>query len=480
MKFIKQKKNRGQILVPILIFGVVGLMFVSAIAGWGSINLKALKYSSSQEIALQIAESGVEYYRWHLSHDPEDFTDGTLGAGPYVHDYFDKDGIKIGEFSLDITPPTTGSTIVTIKSTGTTLNEPIISRAIQVKLAIPSWAKYAVVSNDVMRFGEGTEVFGPIMSNKGIRFDGLAHNIVSSAVSSYIDPDHSGGKEFGVHTHADPVDPLPENTNIVPSRPDVFMVGREFPVPEVDFNGIMADLASLKDKAETDGLSFAPSGTYGYQMIFKTDGTFDLYKVSSVESLGKGCKSFEDKWGTWSIKTKQYINNYDIPNSGIIFFEDDVWVEGQIDGERITISAGYFPDSASKRKSIIINNNLLYSNYDGTDVIGLIAQDNINIGLVSADDLRVDAALISQNGRIGRYYYPSKPEHYDSCSPYNVRNSITLYGMIGTSQRYGFSYTDGSGYQTRNLFYDLNLLYAPPPEFPLTTDQYSVISWEEI
>ncbi len=53
--------------------------------------------------------------------------------------------------------------------------------------------------------------------------------------------------------------------------------------------------------------------------------------------------------------------------------------------------------------------------------------------------------------------------------------------MIVTNQRYGFAYTGetDTGYQIRQLNYDGNLLYGPPPSFPLTSDQYTIISWEE-
>jgi hypothetical protein len=172
--------------------------------------------------------------------------------------------------------------------------------------------------------------------------------------------------------------------------------------------------------------------------------------------------------------------NYPNPNNGIIFLEDNVWVDGQINTARITLAAGKFPDNVSTRKSITINNDLLYSNYDGSDVISLIAQDNINVGLISDDTLRIDAALVAQNGRAGRYYYSNSGNNSNSCQNYHVRNSITLYGMIATNLRYGFAYTDGTGYQDRNIVYDSNLLYAPPPSFPLTSNQYSVISWEEV
>ena len=52
--------------------------------------------------------------------------------------------------------------------------------------------------------------------------------------------------------------------------------------------------------------------------------------------------------------------------------------------------------------------------------------------------------------------------------------------MIATNARYGFAYTDNTGYQTRNINYDGNLLYSPPPGFPLTGDQYVTVLWEEI
>jgi len=86
----------------------------------------------------------------------------------------------------------------------------------------------------------------------------------------------------------------------------------------------------------------------------------------------------------------------------------------------------------------------------------------------------LDAAVVAKNGRVGRYYYSS------SCGSNYIRNTITLNGMIATNRRYGFAYTDGTGYINRNINYDANLLYGPPPSFPLTSDQYALISWEEL
>lgn len=479
---IKFKNKKGQILIQIVVISVISVVFIGGLASWAIMNIKVDRKVMNKEIALQIAEAGVDYYRWHLAHAATDYQDGTGASGPYAHDFSDKDGNIIGQFILDISPPAAGSTLVIIKSTGKVWADPNISRKIEVQMATPSLAKYAVIANDTMRFGEGTEVFGPIHSNGGIHFDGLAHNIVTSAKDKYNDPDHSGGDEFGVHTHLNPVDPFPPNP--APTRQDVFMAGRQFPVPAADFTGITADLAQMKTDAQSSGRYFASSGALGYHIVLKIDDTFDIYRVNTLVPVPNGCTQAagQQNWGTWSIAAggETFLQNWAFPVNGLVFIEDNVWVNGQIDTARITIASSHFPDNPAHRTSITVNNDLLYTNYDGQDVIALIAQGNINAGFVSEDDLRIDAALIAQNGRIGRYYYRPPSGEQTRCSPYHIRQTLTLYGMIATMERYGFAYTDGTGYQIRNLIYDANLLYSHPPSFPLTSDQYTILSWKEV
>lgn len=483
-------KNRGEVLIQIIVFSAIALVLMGGLVGWAGTNIKASRESHISEQALQLAESGIDYYRWHLAHAPTDYQDGTNAPGPYVHTVNDKDGNPIGTYSLNITPPIIGSTKIRIESTGTTASS-TKSRTIAVELAIPSLVKYAMVSNADLRFGLGTEVFGPIHSNGGIHFDGIAHNIVTSGRDVYKDPDHAGNDEYGVHTHVN----IPPSTGIdstfrpleappttLQSRTDVFEAGRQFPYPFVDFVGLTSDLSTIKSDAQSAGRYFTASGAQGYHVVLKTDDTFDLYKVNSVVATPNGCINVigQQGWGTWSIGSQQFIGNYSFPQNGLIFLEDNTWVDGQIDTARITIAVGRFPDNPSQRKSIIVNNDVLYTNYDGSDVIALIAQNDISAGMMSADNLRIDGALVAQNGRVGRNYYRPPGSNQNRCSPYHVRQSITLYGMLASNNRYGFAYTDGTGYLVRNIIYDANLLYGPPPSFPLTSDQYEILSWEEI
>ena len=472
--------KKGLILVNVLVFAGIAIVITTSLVTWGAAVLRNSEQLTNREQALEIAEAGIDYYRWHLAHATADYYDGNASTtpGPYVHDFLDKDGVKIGQFALTITPPPTGTTIVTITATGTVAADPKVKRAIQTRLAIPSLASYAVVANDNMNFGSGTVVFGPVQSNKGIHFDGVTHNTIMSALSTYIDPDlNDGVQRYGVYTTGDP---LPSSQPTAPSNVGVFMAGRQFPVPVVDFSGLITNLAQLKTTAQASNSYFSASGVQGYRIVLKTNDTFDLYKVNSLQTLsGSSCidnttTRAQTGWGSWSINSQSFVANYAFPASGVVFVEDNIWVDGTINGARLTIAAGTFPYSSATSKSITVNNNLMYTNFNGTDVLSLIAQNNLNVGYSSLNTLTIDAALVAQNGRAGRYYYAS------ACGASSTRSTLNLDGMIATNQRYGFAYSDATGYTNRNISYDSNLLYGPPPSFPLASSQYSTISWAEV
>ena len=304
-------KTRGIILVNVLIFAAIAVTVTTALVNWGALVLKTTRTLHLKEQAFQVAEAGVDYYRWHLAHAATDYQDGTGAPGPYIHEMEDALGNVIGNFSLTITPPINGSTLVKIVSKGTLSSDPTISRTIQAVLAIPSLAKFAVVANDNMRFGSGTEIFGPIHANGGIRFDGLAHNLVTSAQSSYDDPDDGVSQQkFGVYTTISPADPNPPAS--VPSRPDVFVAGRQFPAQTFDFVGLIADLADMKAEAQSAGRYISASGVSGYHIVLKTNDTFDLYKVKKLVDSPNGCINVQGQqdWGTWSIDQEDFIQNY--------------------------------------------------------------------------------------------------------------------------------------------------------------------------
>jgi hypothetical protein len=470
---MSKSSSPGQIAVELLFLSAIVVALIGGFISLASSFLQLSLREQNKTQAFAIAEAGIEYYRWHLAHASQDFTDGTGHAGPYVHGYFDKDGNQIGQYSLTITPPPPGSTIVTITSEGTVSTDSSVKKIIQVRMGIPSFAKFAWVLNDNVSFGTTAQVYGVIQSNGGIHFNGVAHNAVNSALTTYVDPDNAT-TEWAVYTDGPPADPVPPSA-LATTTSAIFLAGRTLGVPAVDFAGITQDLAAIKSAAQASGTYFASSTVFGYDLA-ASGTTYTIYKVNSLVAAPGGCTNAQAQtgWATWSINAETQFATGTFQQNGNMFFEDNVWVRGQINNVRTTIASGRFPDNAATRSNIIVNNNLTYTNFNASDTIALIAQNNINVGLRSDNNLIIDAALIAQNGWVGRYYYGS------NCGASYSRASLTTLGMMGSNLRSGFYYGGSNGYLARTYNYDANLLYSPPPSFPLTTDQYSLISWTEV
>jgi hypothetical protein len=465
--------RKAQVSVTIVFFAAIAVILVSGLVFLASSFLQLSVRSLNKLRAFSIAEAGIEYYRWHLAHAPQDFQDGTGNPGSYVHNYYDKDGNLIGAFTLVITPPPAGSTVVTIQSAGTIFADSTIKKIIQVKMAIPSFAQYAWALNDYVSFGTAAQVYGAIQSNAGIHFDGVAHNLVASALTTSTDPD-TGLTQWAVYTDNSPADPQPPTP--FSSRPDVFMAGRSISVPAINFTQLTQNLSVIKAQAQASGTYFGSSTVLGYDLSLATSGLYTVYKVTVLATSSWNCTNpGQTGWGTWSIATESLFATGTIPGNGDMFFEDNLWVRGQINNKRVTIASGRFPDNPTTRSNIIVNNSVTYTNYNGSDTLALVAQNNLNIGLISDDSLRIDGALVAMNGSIQRYSYPST-----QCGATGSRTLLTTDGMLTTNIRSGFYYSSNNGYQARDYNYDGNLLYAPPPSFPLSTSQYSIISWDEV
>ena len=451
--------QKGGILITTLVFTLIFVFIAGGLLSLVSQQQKIGSQSEALALAVQIAEAGANYYRWHLAHALEDYADGTgqtgcNPCGPYLHPYYDPGGTLIGYFELLITPPDPtypGSTIVKIKSTGWTLTHPNSERYVAVSVGRPSLARFTTVVNGNISYGSTAETFGPVHANGGIKFDGVAHNLMTSALSTYW---YESDWRDGVWTSQ-------------PDETEVFLAGKDFPVPPVDFTGFTQDLNTMETYAGSDGVLLGPSGFAGYHIQLQTDGTFRWRIVQATQGscngeLTGGIASYSGNWTTVPI-----------PDNGLVFAKDNVWVDGTVNASRVTIVAAKDPLDTGTA-DVFLNNDLLYTAKDGTDVVGVIAQRNVIIGLYSEDDLEIDAILIAKNGRRYRPDYGST----FTCGPTSVRDNFVLYGSTITNLTPYMS-SGSSGYQNRSYIYDPNTLYAPPPFFP-TTGEYDFISWEEI
>ncbi len=453
--------RKGGISILVLVIGVTMSIAITGIVLIAGVQYTASTRTVVYERAIDIAQAGAEYYRWHLAHAPNDFTDGTGNPGPYVHQMPDPYGKTEAVFSLNVTPPASGSSIVTIESTGWLTSYPEIKRKVKARYGIPSLAKYSFLHNANVWFGTGITVHGKVMSNGGIRMDGANDSSVESARQTY-----TCGSETGCSPSA--------------TRNGVWGAGGpsslwSFPVPPADFNSLQIDFNLMRTQAQNNGVYLAASGAYGYHLVFTADGNVTVYRVTGANTVrgwspDGGCESLRQ-----DITGQTLIGTYSLALKPIIFAEDHLWVDGVVNG-RATVVAARFPLGVNFM-NIWINNNLTYIAKDGHTQLGIFSQNNIYFRYNIPTNFEINGALLSASGRIIRHNY-----RYSGCSTLSnaVRNSLTIYGSVISNQKsyWNFSTPPTSGFTTRSITYDTNLYFTPPPYFPSQGD-YEFISWEE-
>jgi len=439
------REQSGYIMLTALVVGLVLSMLGSIGAQVLINNARFTQFEQRQAAALDVAEAGVNYYLWHLAHNPADYKDGgttpaTAPYGPYTHNYYDNDGNLVGTYELTITPPTNGSTITTIRSVGR-VPHMAGARTVLAQIGQPSFASYVLLTATEVWFGSNESTTGPVHSNVGVHFDGTNNGPVYSASSTYKPTPQFGGDgttHNGVWGTGGPQSQW------------------QYPVPSIDFAKVTTDLQSLSTAAQSGGQYLAKSNGQGYYLNLRSDGTIDVYKVNSENGSGLN---------------KTYLYNKPAPGNGIFFVSDSVWVEGANWPGRMTVVASRLPDNAATNASINIVGNITYKQKDGSSALGFIAQKDIHIADYAPSTIEIDGAFLAQKGHVW----------VDSNAP--VKTKITTFGAIASYDYWTFTWVNGSnavtaGYATTETDFDTNLIYAPPPQYP-TTGNYSILNWRE-
>lgn len=488
-------------------------------------NINIVKNNTNSQQALNIAEAGINYYLWHLSHSPTDYRDGQstpatpdpiLGYGPYTHNYIDANAKTTGTYTIWINPVSANSTAVNVRSIGA-VNGSGITRTVQAQIGAPSFASYALSADVALWFGNTESANGPIHSNVGIRMDGPSNSTVSSANSTYVPPGTLGGDGLshpGVWCNSSVVSPVNCNT-----RPKTDWV---YPAPSIDFNQLSSSLCTIKKQAfssssSTSALALlanacsqtpntrtpgylpqrSTTGSYniarGYLIQLNTNGTYDLYNVNGENDTLTPYTS--------ALSRTTVATGIAVPANGVIFAEDNVWVRSNPTYHgRVNIGAGRLAQSTINAE-IVIADDLIYSTKDGSDAIGLIAENNVTIAPYAppssgAFTFEVDAAMIAQNRSV---QYPSRYRSSPSrCTRGWVSSNqvFNFYGSIATRQTWTWSWLNGfspcgdsvrdpvtgryiSGFLNNTTQYDYNLKYSPPPSYPVTST-YNILSWREV
>ncbi|MGC1177447.1 MAG: hypothetical protein WA843_05245, partial [Candidatus Saccharimonadales bacterium] len=229
-----------------------------------------------------------------------------------------------------------------------------------------------------------------------------------------------------------------------------------------------------------------------------SDGTYDLLKVNSENDRLTPYTS--------ALSTTPVETGISPPASGVVFVEDNVWVLSNPNYHgRITIASGRLATNNST--DIVIAGNLLYSTKNGSDAIGLVAEDSVYVAPYAPPssgsfNFEVDGALLAENGNVayGESISNNNASIYRSnanaCTRgwTNPNQTFLFYGSVATRQTWTWTWINGScgdnaydaasnyyvsGIENNTTQYDYNLQYGPPPSYPLTSG-YNILSWREI
>jgi len=439
-------RSKGMYLPVILLSAVVFMAFSISIVTISLSNVKIANLHNRRITSMSIAEAGINYYLWHLSHNNQDFCDGnscngSAPYGPFTHNYTDSSGSVLGSFDLYVIPPDSTGSITTVKSIGKVANSKI-ERTIISQIGIPSFTKYTLLSNNSeLWVGSGEVIDGSIFINhSGVRNDGEIKSDTYSTEATY--------NSAMFHTTLDGI-----------NGSGIFGGSKNFPVPAIDMNQINVDLLDIRNDTQSgQGDYYGPSNHLGYHIVLHENN----YEIADVKKY--------DNSGYFIVQeTTKVTHSY--PAAGVIFCEDNVWVEGTINQQKITVAAADPEAGSHQRKKIYITNPIRYTNYDGRDKIGLLTQSDILLVQNVPNDMEIDAAMISKDGqvRIDQYRY----EH---------KGNIKVYGSLahngGLLWTYDYGEGNWSGFATTETVMDKQNITNPPPRFPLT-GSYSILSWRE-
>ncbi len=466
-----QNSQTGVLLVLVLVLGSVFLVIISSFMGYIISQNQVVNFRFEQHRATDIAEAGLNYYKWYLAHFPGDFTLGTGVSGPYVIPYSDPELGAIGEFSIAVASSTYCGSVasVDVVSTAHTYVDPTAVSVVSARYKRPTVAEYSFITNAGTWYGASRIITGPVHGNQGVKMDGFHNSIVGSGQATFdctssfgCSPTVNGAS--GVYTTSGN------------ATPGLF----QFPVSPIDFAGLTIDLTQMRDSAlNNGGIHYGPTAGYGYHLIFNGNSTVDVYRVTGTSNYYSYSAFNGYHWGERNIITAETLIADDqvVDDScPVLFFEDKLWLEGEVN-QKVAVAAAL--NVVDPQTNIVIEGNVTYT--AGVDA-GLlaIAEDDVDIGVEVPEDMIANGIYVAQNGRFGRNYYTTGwlPNASDV-----VKDSLTRNGSVVSNLRSGTAwYSSGttvSGFLIRTTSFDRDQVDNPPPLTPETSDVYKFDDWRQ-
>lgn len=389
--------------------------------------------------AMHVADAGINEYLYQLSRDYT-FWITTPTVGP----------VQMQDGSWKVTATQVSGEPLRLVSVGTLKDG--THRTINATVVFPTFADNVFTIDQAdLTIGNGAVITGKVWCNQSIDNDGVIEGLATAVglcgptpvdvtrhyKGGYVDSGHHPGTTLG------------------PQR--------------LDFTKVT--FTTLKAAATKSGTYFGDAANAGgYEVVFNGNQA-TVYKISAINyrvpdttsaaALGKR---------TTTPATPSVVT---IPASGVLYFDDDVWVSG-VYSANVTLASS---------KNIYIPGNFLPSPRTSNYTAGLVTPGYIYFPYwcASVPALHeVQCALMSQGNKVGAQWtgtgagyantqaYSSGSWRSTTIRP--ATKTLDFDGSFSMVKQQGFVMNEGSsssqGYAARNYSGDGRLMANPPPLYP--------------
>jgi hypothetical protein len=475
----RDPRQRGSSLITtIALTGILALLVLASLSYARSSTTQTAREGRG-DIAVQVADAGVNRYISRLVEDPryydhwvdlaEDpridpygvvhppgssWTPGvpwTYSGPPQTWTELQQARFGRAAYSLRISPPPAGSDLVTVTSTGQadrTSPQPV-TRAVQSQVHPTSIADFQMISNETIKYGSTATTTGKLYSAGDINHQG------TSRAPVYAQHWTCSSNQFACPSPSAPSSIFQGGAYSAATTPSF---RDKFPTP-IDFNHFTEARLDIKDAASTSGTKWDDPSASAWMVQFLADGRVRVWKITNTSDIGR-------QIGTYGCP--QTVN---VPANGAMYFEQSVIVsDGSTRVDGCSATSGPRPSVVNGRVTIAtkdnvyIGGNITYA-APGDDVLGLIAGGEIVIAKYTPRDLTWRAASLAQSGQWRTYQGSNDGAH----------DSMVYIGSQTTSEG-GYA----SMFNEREYQYDETLQRLRPPFYPILEGSWETFYWREV
>lgn len=434
------KDDSGIALATVVMVAAIMFILVTAVLTLVAYRETQTGAYTARTKAMHLADAGTNEYLYQLSQDYGYWKTATTLGPTQMQD---------GSWRVTATAPT-GADPLRLSSVGTLKDG--THRTISATVVFPTFADYVfVIDKSDLTIGSAAVIDGKVWCNMSIVNDGVI---------------------TGLATAVNACSPVPSTTHYPGDYRDKNHYTGKAPVA-LDFSQLTTDLNKQKQAANDAGTYYAASGTgfLGYEVIFSGPKA-DVYKISAINYK---VPYTGQSTAVLGARTKTLVGSVVIPASGVMYFDDMVWVSGDYSAN-VTLASS---------KDIYMAGNFVPTSPTSNITAGIVTSGYIYFPYwcdsVPATH-KVQCALLSQGAKIGTQWTGTAAGNadtlkYDSGLKKWVSTTISpavkvldFDGSFGMVTQQGFVMGEGQstsqGYASRSYSGDDRLTKNPPPLYP--------------